>query len=294
MARGEPRACVRCGTVGLHREASLPSGASLPSPKGSWEGVRTVERQLYNGVFSLVSAMRAARRATNPMATNYPYISSAGPIVKMLQHLRRSFPASLDADVIKKLGLAAKNESYLLNVVRFLGLIDSEGKKVDAAAKVFLNHEDEAFQKGLSELVKDAYKGLFDLHGDAAWTLPKDQLITFFRQSDDSSDVVGRRQTTTFMTLAAICGHAEVPTPKEGKKGAAVNSRTSGRAAKPIKTPKQPVIVAPSTGGTKSGQDLDSRVGLTVRIEINLPSDGSQEVYDNIFQSIRKNLIDGK
>jgi len=34
--------------------------------------------------------------------------------------------------------------------------------------------------------------------------------------------------------------------------------------------------------------------GLTVRIEVNLPADGDQETYDNIFRSIRKNLIDGE
>ena len=34
--------------------------------------------------------------------------------------------------------------------------------------------------------------------------------------------------------------------------------------------------------------------GLTVRVEVNLPADADQETYDKIFQSIRKNLIDGK
>jgi len=33
-------------------------------------------------------------------------------------------------------------------------------------------------------------------------------------------------------------------------------------------------------------------MALTVRIEINLPAEGSQETYDNIFKSIKANLID--
>jgi hypothetical protein len=33
-------------------------------------------------------------------------------------------------------------------------------------------------------------------------------------------------------------------------------------------------------------------MALTVRIEINLPAGGSKETYDNIFKSIRANLID--
>ena len=43
----------------------------------------------------------------------------------------------------------------------------------------------------------------------------------------------------------------------------------------------------PPIGGT------DSKLRLTVRVEINLPADAKPETYDNIFQSLRKNLIDG-
>jgi len=38
--------------------------------------------------------------------------------------------------------------------------------------------------------------------------------------------------------------------------------------------------------------DKDSRVGLTVRIELNLPATTDQKVYDGIFKSIRQHLID--
>jgi hypothetical protein len=34
-------------------------------------------------------------------------------------------------------------------------------------------------------------------------------------------------------------------------------------------------------------------VGLTVRIEINLPPGGDQATYDAIFKSIRENLLNG-
>ena len=34
-------------------------------------------------------------------------------------------------------------------------------------------------------------------------------------------------------------------------------------------------------------------VGLTVRIEINLPAGGDKETYDAIFQSIKENLLNG-
>lgn len=63
-------------------------------------------------------------------------------------------------------------------------------------------------------------------------------------------------------------------------------------------TTKERVSKAPdSTTGNNSHASDDlfvSNVGLTVRIEVNLPADGNQQTYDNIFRSIRKNLIDGQ
>jgi hypothetical protein len=47
--------------------------------------------------------------------------------------------------------------------------------------------------------------------------------------------------------------------------------------------------------GTLAKHDVlnPANVGLTVRIEINLPADGDQDTYDRIFKSIRENLLNG-
>jgi Family of unknown function (DUF5343) len=63
------------------------------------------------------------------MLDKHPYVSAPGNLVNVLHHFRGSFPAKVNADTLKKLGYAPKNESYVLNVLRFLGLIDEEGKK---------------------------------------------------------------------------------------------------------------------------------------------------------------------
>jgi hypothetical protein len=114
------------------------------------------------------------------MADNHAYVPAPGTIVPVINHLRKAFPNSITADTLKKLGFAPKNESYVLNVLRFLGLLDESGKKTDTANKIFSTHEDKAFSKSFSETVKKAYTQLFDLHGDKTWELDKDALITFF------------------------------------------------------------------------------------------------------------------
>src|SRR5262249_36955879 len=135
------------------------------------------------------------------MANKYPYVASAGPLLRVVEQLRRSLPKEGAAGTLRKLGAAPKDESYVNNVLRFLCAIDEQGKKVDANARAFVHHKDESFASEFRKLVKEAYEELFELHGDAAWTLDKASLAQFFRTSDHSTEVVGTRQAATFACL---------------------------------------------------------------------------------------------
>ena len=222
------------------------------------------------------------------MANKYPYVASAGPLLRTIEHLRRSFPREVTADTLRKLGLAPKNESYVINVLRFLGVIDDQGKKADPNAVAFLQHETDAFAKEFKTLVRDSYEELFELHGDDAWDLDRAALTQFFRTSDHSTDVVGKRQAGTFVTLARLSGYGEVPKSKE-----VAPPKSIGRKASPKKAKER--MEKGNSGLVRTGDAESARqIGLTVRIEVNLPVDGDQETYDRIFRSIRENLIDEK
>ena len=60
----------------------------------------------------------------------HPY-SPGGPggIAATINQFRRSFPKTVNAETLKQLGIAPKNESYLINILRFIGAIDPEGNK---------------------------------------------------------------------------------------------------------------------------------------------------------------------
>ena len=224
------------------------------------------------------------------MANKYPYASSAGGLIKTINHLRRSFPSEVTADTLRKLGVAPKNESYVINVLRFLGVIDEQGGKVDAKTKAFVQHKEESFAEEFEKIVRDAYAELFELRGDDAWTLDLASLIQFFRTSDHSTEIVGTRQAKTFMNLAALAGHAELPPARETQvtrkppRPGGAGGKGSGRTHH----------AEPSVTRTNPPGDGNPRFGLTVRIEVNLPAEGDQQTYDRIFRSIRKNLIDGE
>lgn len=225
------------------------------------------------------------------MAGSHPYISGSGNISLMVAQLRKSFPVKVNSDTVKKLGLAPNNESHLINALQFVGLLDSEGVKTSQASSVFSHHKDEEFSKAFSELIENAYSELFDLHGQSSWTLDNDELITFFRQNDQTGDAIGRRQASTFKVFAALSGHGEVPIKRNNKKAGSVIENVKPKAKVKSSPKSSPIVGINKDAG--SGRIYENRdIGLTVRVEINLPADGTKETYDAIFKSIKENLID--
>lgn len=221
------------------------------------------------------------------MTDKHPYTPAQGHLVQAISHFRKSFPATITAGTLKKLGFAPKNESYVLNILRFLGLIDEEGKKTEQASKIF-SLDDAGFSKEFGKQVAKSYSDLFDLHSDSAWSLGTDALISFFRTSDGTTALVGKLQAATFQMLAAFSGHGDVPEPKASvTKSSSADDKNKPKKAK---TPS-PTASVPQTQNQADSSKKSSNFGLTVRIEINLPADGDQETYDRIFRSIRENLL---
>lgn len=220
----------------------------------------------------------------------HPY-ASPGAVTAAVNQFRKSFPMKISADTLRKLSIAPKNESYVINTLRFVGAIDAEGNKTDSATSAFSQHDSAVFQNEFGEMVKKAYTELFALHGDTAWELGFDSLIAFFRNGDQTSDIVGRRQASTFQALASLAGHgAEPMAPKSSVKSSKPKSSVSKWKASTAGQTEPPKLSAPKTnnGGFEGG------VGLTVRIEVNLPAAADEETYHRIFRSIRENLLNAK
>lgn len=221
--------------------------------------------------------------------TTHPYISGAGNISQMIGFLRKTFPPTVTSETVRKLGLAPKNESYVINVLQFLGLLDEGGKRTDIGHEVMTTHNQEDFEKAFGNLIRAAYADLYEIRADGAWTMTRDELVSYFRSADKTSDIIGTRQASVFMALRELAGYENM---------------TSAADLKPKKSQvgkKAPVKKAMSAAQQKIPQIADntslmvanpkSEMALTVRIEINLPAEGTQETYDAIFKSIRANLF---
>jgi len=132
----------------------------------------------------------------------YPYSSGQTAVVQAFERLRKGFPAKVDAGYLQRFSIAPANESYIISILRFLGLINEEGNKVEGTTDYFFAQDDD-FKAGLEAILRTAYAQLFDEMGDEALTGEKAALISWFRAADKTSDLVGQRQASTFQTLIA-------------------------------------------------------------------------------------------
>ncbi len=229
----------------------------------------------------------------------YPYTTSKPGLVATINQLRSSFPNVVNAETLKKWSIAANNEGTVINVLKFIGIIDNEGNKNPVAAKVFVEHDNKVFADKFKQLIKTSYKNLFETWGDEkAWNLEKAQLINFFRHEDDTSARVGQEQAATFSLLASVAGYG--PPIPEGKKTTS-GRKTNTSSANAINGTKKSVtkkqvevseVTSVNNLDANSPNSIRNNSGpaLTVRIEINLPVADDQAVYDRIFKSIKENL----
>lgn len=218
----------------------------------------------------------------------HPYISSPGGVIQMIGYLRKNFPSSVTSETVKKFSISPNNESYVINALQFIGVLDAEGKRTKIGHDIFVLGND-AFTKAFESLIKDSYKDLFEIRGEDAWKLNRSDLISYFRTTDKTSEIVGGRQAGLFQAFRPLAGHVQenAVTPKSNlPKTKQIKPRSA--SVKKGKTEEIPSYLPLVDHPLK---DNRREMAMTVRIEINLPASGTQDTYDAIFKSIRANLI---
>lgn len=87
-----------------------------------------------------------------------------------------------------------------------------------------------------------------------------------------------------------MSGHGDLPEPKQKQKKPGKEPKQHAKAEEASAPPAiNPILDA----GVQQSINGAHNFGLTVRVEINLPADGSKETYDAIFKSIKENLLGG-
>ncbi len=188
-----------------------------------------------------------------------------GTFNNTLDQLAQGVPNRIDKSVFP--GLSGGVQSQLLAGLKFLGLIDDDGKPQPALEK--LATADEAARKiALCNVLEDRYADLFAI--DLTNATPA-QLGEAMGESYNVSGATREKAVRFFLSAAEF---AEVPlsTLLRGKRRAATGTRSVRRKAARKKTPNRGAGAAPppASGGTAKTVRLQSGGTLTLSASLDL------------------------
>jgi len=104
-----------------------------------------------------------------------PYGPTRGTL-QSLQLLRRTTPSRIDSDFLRVNKLAPGNEYKVVGALRFLGLIDDDGRPTDSSR--LLKTKGATYTLALQDIVRNAYSGVF--HGLKPKEITRDGIYNYF------------------------------------------------------------------------------------------------------------------
>ncbi len=191
---------------------------------------------------------------SGPHELRAPYISMDS-FSEVLQRIRKRAPTVMDIEVLKGWGISEANARKILPALRFLGIVDGDGKPLPLWNDL-TTRDDAAYRKKVGSMVHEAYKKLFDAYPEA------------LEETDDRlSDLIGEIYGTSASTrpqavlfLRGILREAGVESPPTAarptpRSAARVHGEKSDRA------PTRPAMVEKSFS---AGSVLNIHVHLNV------------------------------
>ena len=143
-----------------------------------------------------------------------PYGPTQG-MMEALELLRRTTPARVDGDFLRANGIAPGNEYKVIGALRFLGLIDEEGRPTPQSR--LLKTKGETFSKFLKELVYNAYSGLFKwLKGRE---ITPEEVYNYFVTEEALGAEMANKAARFFLKLCEIAGIEMASPGQRGRRG---------------------------------------------------------------------------
>lgn len=176
-------------------------------------------------------------------------------------------------------GFGGSDATLAVSSLRFLGLIDGEGKATDLMSKISAKNEDRRKQ-GFQEVIKKAYDKLFE--GEAKpYELSSDDLHDALRGEYGLSPRVARTAVPAFFKLCEYAGLREgTPTPsaRERVKKAPTQKTTAERPAQSGHN------VPVSVGGIQI-MNGDVSIGISEKV-------ARKQIFDKKFRALMDTLIE--
>lgn len=199
---------------------------------------------------------------------DYPYTIKPSALEDFLKKMpdRPEPPAKVTVEFLKKLGYTSSNDWAVLSILKFINFLDSSGSPTE----LFKMYRDTQKSKAImAQALKASYSDLFSAYSNPS----TENLENYFRTATGRGGKSLQATETTFKTLCKFADFGSLP--------AAV---TSASPAIPSQIPiSPPVVQAPVT--------KEGGVNINVNIRFELPMTKDADVYDKIFESLKKHLL---
>jgi hypothetical protein len=196
----------------------------------------------------------------------YPYTLKGASLKNFIEKIPSiGTPDKFDLEFIEGLGYKSSNDRPIVPILKFLGFADSTGIPTD----VWSDYRDKSRSKAImAQRLREAYGELFRTYPDAQ-DKDTEALRNFFSKRVTAGERVLEATVNTFRTLCDLSDFEATP------------------VVEPVQaTGKQrPQPYASSAFGPQ---------GLTINlnIQLQLPATEDSTIYDKIFQSLRKHILE--
>ncbi|AWM05403.2 DUF5343 domain-containing protein [Bradyrhizobium symbiodeficiens] len=206
----------------------------------------------------------------------YPYTPVTGKLKGLLQKVRTTgIPPKLTTAHLKTLGFTSSNDPSMINVLKFIGLVDSS----TIPTPLWSEYRGQNHRAVLGKAIKQGYSDLFALYPDAN-TQSAAVLTHVFSTSSTGGEQVIRQTVQTFKSLVEEADFL----PADAND---LNVLSTG----PLHTPAAPSMapVSPSANGRSPPHPA-----VHIDIQIHISPESSAEQIDKIFESMEKHLYGSK
>jgi hypothetical protein len=202
---------------------------------------------------------------------SYTYASKTGSLKEFLEKVKTKdlgVPDKVTTDYLESIGYKSKNDRPIIRVLKLIKFIDETG----VPTAHFTDFRTEKSGKVMANALREAYADLFRLYANPLQKSRED-LENFFAKSEPSlkKDTLGLF-VDTFKTL---CEFADF--------GAVIQKKAEGEK-----------IIEKEETATKKDQiapQIPEGLAINLNIQITLPVTDNAEVYDKIFEALKKHIF---
>ena len=202
---------------------------------------------------------------------DFAYTTVPGKLKPLLEKIRQvGIPSKVSIQWLKTLGFTSSNDTTLIGVLKFVGLVDSSNIPTSTWSQYRGAHH----KRTLGDALQRGYAELFAVYPDAPQRANVELEHVFSTSSTAGKQVIGK----TVTTFKALCEIAEFASLEE----ATSQQVHTGPMHTPVGTMATNSVQPRTSGGSIPSVHID--------VQIHISPEASAEQIDQVFKSMAKHL----